>query len=225
MGNTTYKNIPDISSEVNTGDLISFAGRTALDKFIVGPITHSKETHIGMVLKNNDQTFILESHLYNYNYDNFLRKVMNGGVNIVPLMKRLRKHGGRARIFKLNKNLRDVKYTFVHESGKRETLNGEQIVWKFYEKNKNKRYDYFYPFNIISTKLDTRYYFCSEMVARIYKILKILPEAVQENKVVPGTFKEWKDSMDRGKSVFANDFKFKNNVTSNDFSINNVLIY
>jgi len=54
----------------------------------------------------------------------------------------------------------------------------------------------------------------------IYKKLGIIPEIVEENKVVPGSFGLWKEKMDKGMEIFSNDFKYEKEVLKiNNWSV------
>ena len=197
-----------------SGDLITFKENYFISKRIISPATGSRITHVGVVLngfKNLDgstskeeKSYCFESHVFNFNEANIFSKVLKGGVNIAPLKKRIKQSTGIVEIYKLNKDIRNVKFKF-----KNKTINGEDLMWEFYERNKHKKYEYIFPLNVFYSKLDTRAYFCSELVARVYKLLGILPEIIREQRVGPADFLVWKKKMDAGLKIFENGFKFK----------------
>lgn len=201
----------------NSGDLILFSEKYLISEHIIKPITNSHISHVGIILKgyknidgsisNKENVFCLESHVLNFNEDNIISKILKGGVFIVPLEKRIKQSTGNIYVFKLNKDIKMEEYIY---KGKR--VNGEQLIWEFYNDNKNKKYEYNFPLNVFKTNINLDSYFCSELVAHIYKLLGIIPEIILEHRVVPGDFLEWKKKMNKGQNIFSNDFKFKKGV-------------
>lgn len=210
---------------LRSGDLIAFSDDNFVSQFLIKPFTNSIISHVGIVLKGyrtidgtptkDERAYCLESHPLDFNRKGIISKLKHGGVIIVPLKKRLKLVKKTAFFFKLNRDIKKIKYDY---KGKK--CNGEEWIWKWYDDNKHKEYEYTFPFNMYSTTLDTELFFCSEMIALIYKKLGIIPEIVEENKVVPGSFGVWKEKMDKGMEIFSNDFKYDKEVLKiNNWSV------
>ncbi len=223
-----------ILKRVRSGDIIAFFDKHHLINEIITNLTKSDVTHVGMVLKKGEKVYCLESHPYDYNKSDIISRISSGGINIVPLEKRLNISRGSIVILQLNKSVKSLK--FETKSGK--IIDGEQKIWDYYKRNKHKKFDYSLAFSFYSSiGGSNKTKFCSQILAEIYQELGILPKIVPANSISPGIFLEWQKKMhnddDLKKLKFEKGFKFKKenlnvknkNEQKIDWFIHKVILY
>lgn len=183
----TDKKIKELIDKVDSGDIILFSNVKFLQS-LIQIATNSKFDHVGLVLKDKKKAYILEANTPLGFKKSIIKK---DGVQINDLVERIKQYKGRIWFLKLNKRVKDITI-----DGK----SGEEILWEFYEENKNKKFDILFPITVFSEVDNKNVYFCSELVADVFRRLGIFYKfGKRKNKkphnVYPGEFWDWyKDS-------------------------------
>jgi len=163
---------------MQNGDVIAFQGNAPGAKAIrVG--TRSKYSHVGLVVRvievDVDRVFILES-------------VTSGGVMLLPLSRKLRRYKGKAWWFplKIENDSKKFSDTAVEE-GVRTT------IYKWAMGELGKEYDFKMIKSIVKSLFlkakapqeNDEEYICSELVARAFKEVGILPRRLTTSNITP----------------------------------------
>ena len=163
---------------MQNGDVIAFQGSDPGAKAIqIG--TKSKYSHVGLVVRivevSVDRVFILES-------------VNPGGVVLVPLRRKLKAYRGKAWWLSLRTDIRkaDISSKAVDEGVR-------TCIYKWAMGELGKKYDLKMIKSIVKSlffkskapRENDEEYICSELVARAFKEVSILPKRMTTSNITP----------------------------------------
>lgn len=199
--------------KMKSGDVILFAGRGYINTPMTW-ITKSKWTHVGLVVKYNNILYILEAVKNVVEFVDVIltnSKMKKNGIILSPLIEKLKQYKYDIRILILNKIL-----------SKKQNIK----IIKFYKENlENSKWDNYIIFNILNVNdrknKKLKRIFCSELIAKIYKIIGILPEVIKSTRVFPGDF----DIYQKNGTILNDDYKYNKktyNINKGNFIQNQI---
>ena len=172
----------EVRPNLKTGDIVLMGGSSIFSRAI-RLLTHSKWSHVGMVMKVEefDTLLLWESTTNGHDVDVQTKKVKRG-VQLVPLSKRVRDHTGNLAFRQLSRRLHNEEITNLNQ---------------FRHSVRDKPYD-FNGFELLKSALDfgalltnsedLSAYFCSELIADTYQELGFLSEDLPSNEYTPNDF-------------------------------------
>lgn len=152
----------DTIASLSSGDIILFKH----DEMSVLTKCITYFSHVGIVLKTNDQSYILENHAYGDATD---MNINTGGVHLHNLHKRLITYKGNFQVLKLNAPLNNAQV-----NGLIDTYHDR---YKKFEFKDNLVYDYIQECFLGTKKLSR--YNCSEFIMTVLNDLGMINENVQ----------------------------------------------
>lgn len=156
--------------ELKSGTIVLFERQPKCLSKAIGIITQSHWTHAGIVLRNEEHCYLLESVLNLGQLD----MPLTDGVTLTEIGKRLSGYGGDLK-FLVPKNLRS---------------GYEKDMWDWYEKNKLRRFDKLFFITYFSRHDREAQYFCSELVADVLKCVGAIGGKKASHRFSPGDFDE-----------------------------------
>jgi hypothetical protein len=190
-------NMFDIN-QLNTGDLLLFRGKSFFPSTLIKYFTHSKYSHIGIVLR--DPTYIDESlngfYLLEAGYETFPDPVTgkcNLGVRISDLFKVINTYNGSIFWRQLHGNIDTHKIKSIYEDIKHS--NYDLNIFDAFEAGKDIHISddklNIYLSWLLPCLFDHRRinkFVCSALVAYVYMRLGLLPTDIEWSRCEPGTF-------------------------------------
>lgn len=154
----------------NTGDVVLFCGMSKLSS-VIKFFTGSQWSHVGVVYKRKDGVYILEA---NKNFGGFSGSAQDG-VGITKVSERFKEHTNPVLILSLSQELTDEQKRKFDD---------------FYQKSKNKPFELTFFASYIFPGKREQYdeFFCSELVAALYRHIGLLPKSTRSASVAPSDF-------------------------------------
>ncbi|WP_419917500.1 YiiX/YebB-like N1pC/P60 family cysteine hydrolase [Candidatus Poriferisocius sp.] len=156
----------DLRPQLRTGDIVLFAGRSAVSK-LIRCVTHSRWSHVGMIIRYEpDAVFVWES-------------TVRKGVALSAFSRRIATYPGHVAVRRRRNILTDTEESAIHEFRRRVSGTG-------FERS---------PFQMLGSALqgihnraDESRFFCSELVAATFKAADLLPSDRPSNEYTPDDF-------------------------------------
>lgn len=161
-----------------TGDLVLFSGK-GLVSGTIRLFTGSRWSHVGMVVRSEDEVLLLEATVTDEAVDISLGRPVRG-VQVVRLADKLAAYDGAVALRRLELDERPV--------GLDEAVQEIAALWRY------RGYKSFTATLVLDLLSANRRphrvhrVFCSELVAEIYKRLGIMCRGVRSSRYVPGDF-------------------------------------
>ena len=170
----------DSATALRTGDILLFSGRGVTSE-VIRVFTRSPWSHIGMVvfLPGSKQPLVLESTTLGESADVRLGKPV-AGVSLVALATKVRDYPGSIVVRRRH--------------GPDLTHRQEKLLQRLLRRLMHRPYKNYLLCNAIDVftgfqrKPDQRGWFCSELVAELYRRLGWLPRDMRTSTLVPGHF-------------------------------------
>jgi Permuted papain-like amidase enzyme, YaeF/YiiX, C92 family len=178
----------DIRSQLKTGDIILFSGKSAVSN-IIKLFSGGKWSHVGMVVVMEEfegMVLLWESTTLS-NIPDIETQAPTKGVQLVPLSQRVATYEGEVTLRQLNKVISDAMYKKLAEVRK-------DLSRKPYERSQLELLKAAYDgIGGAGSGEDLSSLFCSELVAEAYQAMGILPDypaGLPSNEYTPIDFSD-----------------------------------
>ncbi len=172
-----------IRSELKTGDLILFSGRSRIS-YVIRAGSMSKWSHVGLVLRVEPYDFVTLWETPGVRLKDLDTGEYHKGVMLVPLSIRLATYDGEF-------GLRRLEGGVLSQNSLNELMALRKRLQKVpYEKNKWEVFRAAYDGIFGDNEEDLSSLFCSELVAEAYQSLGLLPQDLPSNEYTPADFSQ-----------------------------------
>lgn len=175
----------NICKQLHTGDLVFFHGGSWKSQ-VIRWFTFSEWSHVGIVLRLPGKLLLLESVATEDHIHDFITEKPRTGVRLINLLDAaFSSHTKYMAVLKIEWPDHDI-FTSAHEALVR-FIQDEH--GKPYESDWTTLLKLVFNFRPLApNQLDTREYYCSELVAEAYKHMDLLPSDFNSSDTSPATF-------------------------------------
>ena len=174
-----------IDYDLSTGDIVLYSGRGSMSEMI-RKFTFSKWSHVGMVINHPEFDLAIWESTISTGVEDLESGCVCAGVKLVRLQNRIANYTGAISIRKLmggtlpERRLQQLLALKEELNGKRYETSNLQLAKAIYDG----------PLGL--NREDLTSIFCSELVAKAYQCLGLLPKHIPCNEYTPADFSQKK---------------------------------